>query len=65
MVSEHKTHNYQPEWIGETFSKAQFLNGVAAIVSGQVAGAFASKFGKVRNTDDKAWDLIRSLGVQS
>lgn len=58
MVSEHKTRNYQPEWIGETFSKAQFLNGVAAIVSGQVAGAFASKFGKVKRAECKSRNVL-------
>jgi MFS family permease len=54
LVSEHTRRGYEPALIAETFSKAQFGNAVAAIVAGQVAGAVASRFGKVSPFDTAA-----------
>lgn len=54
LVSEHNRRGYEQGLLSETFSKAQFGNAVVAIVSGQVAGGVASKFGKVSPFDTAA-----------
>ncbi|KAA8492112.1 Molybdate-anion transporter [Porphyridium purpureum] len=51
LVSEHHSRNYPGPWLSETFAKAQFGNGVVAIVSGQLAGQAANTFGKVAPFD--------------
>jgi len=51
LVSEHFSRGYAAMWLSETFAKAQFGNGIVAIASGQVAGVFASYFGKVAPFD--------------
>lgn len=51
MVYEHFAHRFSPTWLRETFAKAQFGNGIVAIVSGLVAGYFAKRFGKVMPFD--------------
>lgn len=54
LVSEHNRRGYEQGLLSETFSKAQFGNAVIAIVSGQIAGGVASKFGKVSPFDTAA-----------
>jgi MFS transporter, MFS domain-containing protein family, molybdate-anion transporter len=54
LVSEHNRRGYEQTLLSETFSKAQFGNAVVAIVSGQIAGGVASKFGKVSPFDTAA-----------
>jgi MFS transporter, MFS domain-containing protein family, molybdate-anion transporter len=54
LVSEHNRRGFEQGLISETFSKAQFGNAVVAIVAGQVAGAVASRFGKVSPFDTAA-----------
>lgn len=54
LVSEHNRRGYEQSLLSETFSKAQFGNAVVAIVSGQIAGGVASKFGKVSPFDTAA-----------
>lgn len=51
LVYEHNKRGYEPSWLSETFSKAQFGNAIVAIVSGQVAGAAAGVAGKVAPFD--------------
>lgn len=54
LVYEHNKRGFEQGWLAETFSKAQFGNGVVAIVCGQVAGVVAGKFGKVAPFDMSA-----------
>lgn len=51
MVDEHRRRGYHPSLLAATFSRAQFGNGVVAIVSGQVAGYAARAYGKVSPFD--------------
>lgn len=50
-VNEHGTRGYPAEWMGETFSRASFGNGLVAILSGQLAGLVAAPFGLVAPFD--------------
>ncbi|KAK4534046.1 hypothetical protein CDCA_CDCA01G0071 [Cyanidium caldarium] len=50
-VYEHTQRGYPLLTVGDTFSKATFGNGVSAILSGQVAGAVAARFGYVAPFD--------------
>lgn len=54
LVSEHNRRSFDPALLSDTFSKAQFGNAVVAILSGQVAGVAADKFGKVAPFDTAA-----------
>lgn len=51
MVFEHTDRGFDPALLAGTFSKAQFGNGVVAIVAGLVAGWFADRYGKVMPFD--------------
>lgn len=57
LVSEHNRRSFDPLLLSDTFSKAQFGNAVVAILSGQVAGAAADRFGKVAPFDLAAFVL--------
>lgn len=58
LVSEHNRRSFDPALLSDTFSKAQFGNAVVAILSGQVAGAAATSFGKVAPFDTAAVILV-------
>lgn len=58
MVYEHVNRGFEPVLLSHTFSKAQYWNGVVAICSGQTAGWFASRFGKVMPFDVSAAVLV-------
>lgn len=47
MVFEHHARNFPPSALATTFARAQFGNGIVAIFSGQAAGWFAQRYGKV------------------
>lgn len=51
MVNEHHTRGFPSSRLATTFARAQFGNGIVAILSGQVAGWFAHRFGKVMPFD--------------
>mmetsp|Transcript_5911 Transcript_5911/g.10486 ORF Transcript_5911/g.10486 Transcript_5911/m.10486 type:complete len:438 (-) Transcript_5911:679-1992(-) len=51
LIYEHVHRQFDSSWLSETFAKAQFGNGIVAIVSGQVAGVAANSFGKVAPFD--------------
>jgi MFS family permease len=50
-VNEHGSRGFPAEWMGETFSRASFGNGMAAILSGQLAGLVAAPLGLVAPFD--------------
>lgn len=54
LVSEHNRRAHEPALLSDTFSKAQFGNAVVAILSGQMAGLAAQRFGKVAPFDAAA-----------
>ena len=58
LVSEHNRRGFEPSLISDTFSKAHFGNAVVAIVSGQIAGFVADRFGKVAPFDTAAAVLL-------
>lgn len=51
MVCEHTRRGFEPALLGATFARAQFWNGIVAIASGQIAGWFAERYGKVMPFD--------------
>lgn len=63
MISEHNRRTHPPALLSDTFSKAQFGNAVVAIVSGQLAGFVAGKFGKVAPFDAAAVCLLVLGGI--
>lgn len=44
MIYEHHSNSFEKSKLSITFAKAQFGNGIVAILSGQIAGYFALKF---------------------
>lgn len=51
MVDEHRRRGYHPSLLAATFARAQFGNGIVAIISGQIAGYSARAYGKVSPFD--------------
>lgn len=51
IVYEHHGRLFDTSLLAATFARAQFGNGVVAIVSGQIAGQFADRYGKVAPFD--------------
>lgn len=51
MVYEHSARGFDAGLLSSTFARAQFWNGVVAIVAGQVSGWFAARYGKVMPFD--------------
>lgn len=51
MVYEHHARAFDPSHLATTFARAQFGNGIVAILSGQLAGWFAYYYGKVMPFD--------------
>lgn len=58
MVFEHTQRSFDHRWLSATFAKAQFGNGIVAILSGIVAGLFADAFGKVAPFDVSIFVLL-------
>jgi len=58
MVHEHKSNNYNDEWLSITFSAMTFGSGLSAIVAGLVASTLASWFGLVAPFDGSMLLLI-------
>ncbi|KAI0561005.1 Molybdate-anion transporter [Gracilaria domingensis] len=62
MVYEHHQRGFDSSQLGITFARAQFGNGIIAIIAGQVAGWFADRYGKVMPFDVSILVLV-VLGV--
>ncbi|CAN8076697.1 unnamed protein product [Agarophyton chilense] len=62
MVYEHQHRGFDSSQLGITFARAQFGNGIIAIIAGQVAGWFAGHYGKVMPFDVSIFVLL-ILGV--
>lgn len=58
MVDEHRRRAYHPSLLAVTFARAQFGNGIVAILSGQLAGYAAHSYGKVSPFDLSIVTLI-------
>lgn len=63
MVYEHSARSFDPSLLSATFARAQFWNGVVAILAGQTAGWFAARFGKVMPFDVASAVLCVMAGV--
>eukprot|EP00922_Rhytidocystis_sp_ex-Travisia-forbesii_P054450 GHVS01080709.1.p1 GENE.GHVS01080709.1~~GHVS01080709.1.p1 ORF type:complete len:515 (+),score=47.96 GHVS01080709.1:99-1643(+) len=51
MVHEHHAKRFDANWLGQTFTRATFGNGLVAIVAGLAASFAAESFGKVAPFD--------------
>eukprot|EP00922_Rhytidocystis_sp_ex-Travisia-forbesii_P020563 GHVS01030234.1.p1 GENE.GHVS01030234.1~~GHVS01030234.1.p1 ORF type:complete len:488 (-),score=57.80 GHVS01030234.1:597-2060(-) len=51
MVHEHHAKKFDENWIGQTFTRATFGNGLVAILAGLTASLTAETFGKVAPFD--------------
>lgn len=63
MVYEHNRRGFSQKLLADTFSKAQFGNGLVAIVAGLIAGVLADRYGKVMPFDASILTLCLLLGI--
>ena len=65
LVSEQNRRGFESSLISDTFSKAHFGNAIVSIVSGQVAGFVADRFGKVAPFDTLLLLFFSQLALSS
>ncbi|CEM16856.1 unnamed protein product [Vitrella brassicaformis CCMP3155] len=63
MVHEHHHRKFQEDWLGQTFSRATFGNGLVAIIGGLIAAYVADIFGKVAPFDVALLSLLVGAAI--